>query len=250
MEIILETLGLAKSAELLSLSPPGWGANLLRGLANSLQIAFGAFGFGLLIGLFGAYGKLYGGVVVRDLLAIYTTVIRAVPELILILILYYVGTDIINQISRALGYGMVEISGVVAGIWVLGIVQGAYSTEVLRGAIKAVPAGQIEAARAFGMPPLMVMRRVTIPAMMAFATPGLANLWLIATKDTALLAIVGFSELTLETRQAAASTRAYFTFFLAAGALYLLVTLCSGVVFARIEKWGRRGQPRLRDAGK
>ena len=250
MEIILETLGLAKSAELLSLSPPGWGANLLRGLANSLQIAFGAFGFGLLIGLFGAYGKLYGGVVVRDLLAIYTTVIRVVPELILILILYYVGTDIINQISRALGYGMVEISGVVAGIWVLGIVQGAYSTEVLRGAIKAVPAGQIEAARAFGMPPLMVMRRVTIPAMMAFATPGLANLWLIATKDTALLAIVGFSELTLETRQAAASTRAYFTFFLAAGALYLLVTLCSGVVFARIEKWGRRGQPRLRDAGK
>ncbi len=250
MELILETLGLAKSAELLSLSPPGWGANLLRGLANSLQIAFGAFGFGLVIGLFGAYGKLYGGVVVRDLLAIYTTVIRAVPELVLILILYYVGTDVINQVSQAMGYGRVEISGVVAGIWVLGIVQGAYSTEVLRGAIQAVPPGQIEAARAFGMPPFMLMRRVTIPAMLSFATPGLANLWLIATKDTALLAIVGFSELTLETRQAAASTRAYFTFFLAAGALYLIVTLCSGAVFARIEKWSRRGQPSLRGSNK
>lgn len=250
MDFIFETLGLAKTAELLSLSPPGWGGNLLRGLANSMQIALGAFGFGLVIGLFGAYGKLYGGVVVKDLLAIYTTVIRAVPELVLILILYYLGTDLINQVSLALGFGRVEIGGVVAGIWVLGIVQGAYSTEVLRGAIKAVPTGQLEAARAFGMPPLMVMRRVTIPAMMAFATPGLANLWLIATKDTALLAIVGFSELTLETRQAAASTRAYFTFFLAAGALYLIVTLFSGVVFARIEKWGRRGQRPLKETGK
>ncbi|WP_438616683.1 ABC transporter permease [Parasedimentitalea maritima] len=245
--MILETLGLAESAQLLSLSPPGWGANLLRGLVNSLKIAFGAFGFGLLIGLFGAYGKLYGGPVLRDLLAIYTTVIRAVPELVLILILYYVGTDLINKASSAMGYGRVEISGVVAGIWVLGIVQGAYSIEVLRGAIQAVPPGQIEAARAFGMPPVMTMWRVTIPAMMSFATPGLANLWLIATKDTALLAIVGFSELTLETRQAASSTRAYFTFFLAAGGLYLMVTLCSGVVFAWIEKWARRGQPSLRE---
>nr|WP_108721676.1 ABC transporter permease [Neptunicoccus sediminis] len=246
METLLDTLGLAQSMELLSLSPPGWGGNLLRGLVNSLQIAFGAFGLGLVIGLFGAYGKLYGGVVIRDLLGIYTTVIRAVPELVLILILYYVGTDLINKAAEAMGYGRVEISGVVAGIWVLGIVQGAYSTEVLRGAIQAVPKGQMEAARAYGMPALLVMRRVTIPAMMSFAVPGLANLWLIATKDTALLAIVGFSELTLETKQAAASTRAYFTFFLAAGALYLIVTLLSGVVFGRIEKWARRGQPSLR----
>jgi polar amino acid transport system permease protein len=94
-----------------------------------------------------------------------------------------------------------------------------------------------------------MLRRVTIPAMMSFAIPGLANLWLIATKDTALLAVVGFNELTLETRQAAASTRAYFTFFLAAGALYLMVTLLSGRVFARIEKWARKGQPGHRRAG-
>ncbi|UWQ53092.1 ABC transporter permease [Leisingera caerulea] len=241
---LLELLGLGASAELLSLS--GWGGNLLRGLANSLQIAFGAFGLGLVIGLFGAYGKLYGGKVTRDLLAIYTTVIRAVPELVLILILYYVGSDIINKISEGLGGGRVEINGVAAGIWVLGVVQGAYATEVLRGAIKAVPVGQIEAAKSYGMPAFMIMRRVTIPAMMSFAVPGLANLWLIATKDTALLAVVGFNELTLETRQAASSTRAYFTFFLAAGFLYLMVTLCSGAVFARVEKWARRGQPSLK----
>ncbi len=242
MEAIIEALGLSQSLQLLSLSPPGWGANLLRGLFNSLQIAFGAFSLGLLIGLFGAYGKLNGGPILRDVLSIYTTVIRAVPELVLILILYYVGTDLINQASSALGYGRIEINGVAAGIWILGIVQGAYATEILRGAILAVPAGQIETAHAFGMPPFKLMRRITIPAMLSFALPGLANLWLIATKDTALLAVVGFSELTLETRQAATSTRSYFTFFLAAGLLYLIVTLFSEFFFKRLEKYANRGQ--------
>lgn len=130
------------------------------------------------------------------------------PELVLILILYYVGCDLINKVSAALGGGRVEIDPIASGIWVLGVVQGAYATEVLRGAIQAVPVGQIEAAKSYGMPAFMNMRRVTIPAMMSFAIPGLANLWLIATKDTALLAVVGFNELTLETRQAASSTRA------------------------------------------
>jgi polar amino acid transport system permease protein len=143
---------------------------------------------------------------------------------------------------RALGQRPVEISGVVAGIAVLGIVQGAYATEVLRGAIQSVPRGQHEAARAYGMGPVQIFRRVTIPAMLPLALPGLSNLWLIATKDTALLAIVGFSELTLETRQAAGSTRAYFTFFLAAGAIYLAMTLLSGRIFGWIEARYRRGQ--------
>jgi ABC-type arginine transport system permease subunit len=119
----------------------------------------------------------------------------------------------------------VDINGLVAGIVVLGVVQGAYSTEVLRGAILAVPQGQIEAARAYGMPPLLMLRRITLPAMLPFAIPGLANLWLIATKDTALLAVVGFNELTQATRQAAGATKAYFTFFIAAGVLYLALSL-------------------------
>jgi len=234
---------------LLALSPPGWGGNLLRGLVNSVQIALGAFGLGLLIGTAGAYGKLYGGPITRDLLAIYTTVVRAVPELILILILYFAVTDAVNQVLLAIGYQRIQISGVAAGIAVLGIVQGAYATEVLRGAILAVPLGQIEAARSMGMPPLLLARRITLPAMLAIAMPGLANLWLIATKDTALLAVVGFAELTLETRQAAATTKAFFTFYLAAGVLYLAVTLTSGLLFGRIERWARRGEPSLRGAG-
>lgn len=234
--------GLEVPVTLLSPEPPGWGGNLLRGAANSLIIAFGAFTLGCVIGIGGALGKLGGGPVTRDLMAVYTTVVRAVPELILILLLYYAGTDVLNQFLRLLGQRPVEISGLAAGIGVLGVVQGAYATEVLRGAIQAVPRGQIEAARAFGMSRFQTFRRVTFPAMLPLALPGLSNLWLIATKDTALLAIVGFSELTLVTRQAAGSTRAYFTFFLAAGALYLLMTLVSGKIFGLIEARFRRGQ--------
>ena len=243
MEALVAALGLGPALELLALEPPGWGGTLLVGLRNSIVIALGAYAMGLAIGVLGASGKLYGGPVTRDLLAVYTTVVRAVPELVLIMILFYAGQDAINRALAAMGQPRVEISGVTAGIAVLGIVQGAYATEVIRGAIQAVPFGQIEAARAFGMTGFQVLRRITLPAMLPNAIPGLANLWLIATKDTALLAIVGFNELTLATRQAAASTRAYFTFFLAAGALYLLITLFSGAIIGRIERWARRGQP-------
>ncbi|BAV49593.1 ABC transporter permease [Mesorhizobium sp. 113-1-2] len=220
----------------------------MLGLLHSLEIAVGATIVGLLIGICGAYGKLYGGPVVRDLLAVYTTVVRAVPELVLILLLYYAGTDLINQVLTAIGYQRVDISGLVAGIAVLGFCQGAYSTEVMRGAILAIPQGQIEAARAFGMSPGLLLRRITLPAMLPFAIPGLANLWLIATKDTALLAVVGFFELTLATRQAAGVTKAYLIFYLAAGVLYLAVTLFSNFLLGRAEKWARRGMPSIKEA--
>ena len=227
--------------DLLALSPPGWGGVLLAGFAASLQLAVGGYALGLVIGVGGAFGKLYGGPILRDLLEVYTTVIRAVPELVLILLLYYAGTDAVNALLLAVGLPRVDISGLAAGIFVIGVVQGAYSTEVLRGAIKAVSPGQIEAARAYGMSPFRTMRRITLPAMLPYAIPGLSNLWLIATKDTALLAVVGFSELTLVTRQAAGSTKAYMLFYCAAGLMYLSLTLVSNQVISRIERRARRG---------
>ena len=231
---------------LLALDPPGWGGVLLQGLLNTLQIAVGGYVLGLVIGMSGALGKLYGGPVTRDLLEVYTTVVRAVPELILILILYYAGTDFLNKTLAALGYGAVDISGLAAGIFVIGIVQGAYSTEVVRGAIKSIPQGQLEAARAYGMSPGKMLRRITIPALLPYAIPGLSNLWLIATKDTALLAVVGFGELTLLTRQAAGTTKSYMLFFLAAGALYFAITLVSNLLIGIVERRSRRGFAEVR----
>jgi polar amino acid transport system permease protein len=237
--------GLFPTLQLLSLTPPGWGGALIAGLIASLELAVGGYVLGLVIGIAAAFGKLYGGPILRDLMEIYTTLVRAVPELVLILLLYYAGTDAVNQLLALFSMPAVDISGLAAGIFVIGVVQGAYSTEVLRGAILAVSPGQIEAARAYGMSPFQVMRRVTLPAMLPHALPGLANLWMIATKDTALLAVVGFSELTLTTRQAAGTTKAYMTFYLAAGVLYLAVTLVSNLVIAVIERRAKRGTPPL-----
>jgi polar amino acid transport system permease protein len=233
--------------DLLALEPPGWGGVLLRGLQQSLTIAIGAYGLGLLLGLGGALGKLYGGPALKGLLEGYTTIVRAVPELILILILYYGATQTLSQMLESFGFGRVDINGTIAGICVLGFVQGAYSTEVLRGSIQAIPVGQIEAAKAFGMDFWQRMRRVILPAMMPFAIPGMANLWLAATKDTALLAVVGIdpSELSLATRQAAGHTKAYLLMFLAAFILYFLLSTVSNWGFRALEGYFRRGQPKV-----
>ena len=228
--------------EILSFGPTGYGDELAWGALTSLNIAVLAFGSGMLIGVMGAVGKLTGSTLTRYLLEGYTTLVRAVPELILILILYYAGTAAINEMLTAMGQPSFAINGFIAAVCVLGFVQGAYSTEVLRAAIQAIPLGQIEAARAFGMSPFLAFRRVTLPALLPFAIPGMANLWLIATKGTALIAVVGYTELTLATRQAAGNTKMYMTFFLVAGAIYLSITLLSQRGFSWLENRVRRGQ--------
>lgn len=232
--------------ELLSFGACGWGAPLLWGLGNSIVIALGAYALGFAIGIGGAFGKLYGGPILKDLLATYTTLVRAVPELVLILILYYAFTGLLNDVLIYWGYDRVVISPILTGVAVLGVVQGAYQTEVIRGGILAVPPGQIEAARAMGMSSGLMARRITLPLMAANALPGLANLWLNATKDTALLAVIGFTELTKVTAQASAATKAFFVFYPAAMVLYMLISLTSTLVIGRIEKWARRGQRDMR----
>lgn len=227
--------------ELLALTPPGWGWVLINGLIASLQIAAGSYLLALAIGIGGAFGKLHGGPVTRDLLACYTTIVRAVPELVLILIIYYPGSDLVNAVSAAIGLPATGVNAVAAGIVVLGIVQGGYAIEIMRGAMNAVPSGEVEAGRALGMSRGQVLRRILVPASLPHAIPGLANLWLLTTKDTALLAVVGFSELTMATRQAGGATKAYLLFFCAAGVLYLGVTLISNRVIAVIERRARRG---------
>ncbi len=230
---------------LLAWGAPGFGAQLFWGAFRTVEIAVFSYAFGLCLGLMGALGKLSGAKWLSNLLEVYTTLVRAVPELVLILLLYYAGTDTINGMIIALGYPPVEINGLVAAIFVLGFVQGAYSTEVLRAAIQAVPVGQLEAGTAFGMSTLQRFRRVTLPAMLPNAIPGLANLWLNCTKDTALISVVGFTELALATRQAAGVTKQYFFLYLVAQAIYLLISLSSTSLFDRLERRLRRGERKL-----
>jgi polar amino acid transport system permease protein len=232
--------------EVLEFGRNGFADELLRGAANTLVIAASSFAMGLVLGQAGALAKLYGGPVSRLIANIYTTVIRAVPELVLILLLFFAGTRGISALGVAVGYGPVDINGTLAAIGVLGFVQGAYSTEVIRGAIQAIPMGQIEAARAYGMSGPLVFRRIILPAMLPNAIPGLANLWMIVIKDTALITVTGASgELAMATKLAAGFTKKYFLFYFVSGCIYLTMTLVSNYLLGHLERRVRRGQPKL-----
>lgn len=232
--------------EVLTFGRTGFGDELLRGVFVTVYIAALAFMLGLFLGLIGAVAKLYGGMVSRFIANFYTTVIRSIPELVLILFLFFAGTRGISTLGEFVGYGPIEVNGTFAAILVLGFVQGAYSTEVLRGAIQAIPSGQIEAARAYGMSPFQTLKRVIVPAMLPNAIPGLSNLWLSVIKDTALIMVTGASaELGGTTRAAAGFTKQYFLFYFVALMIYYTLTKVSNFFIDRLERYVRRGQPRL-----
>jgi polar amino acid transport system permease protein len=138
----------------------------------------------------------------------------------------------------------VNISGFAAAIVVLGLVQGAYASEIIRGAILGIPKGQIEAAKAYGHDGIGLFRRITLPALVPYALPGLANLWMVILKDSALISVVGSMELLNTAKQAAGSTKYYFSFYLIVGVLYYLITIASNVLIGSIERRVRRWMPR------
>lgn len=231
--------------EILTFGDKGFGDELLRGTQFTLLIAASAYIIGICIGLIGASAKLYGGGFSRASAATYTTIVRSVPEVVLILILYFAGTRGINNLLGLAALGPIEVNGTLAAIVVLGVVQGAYHTEVFRAAIQAVPIGQIEAGKAFGMGGLQIFRRITGPAMLPNAIPGLSNLWLVVIKDTALVAVVGNYELLSTTASAAAFTKRYMLFFVTTALIYLTITLVSNYFIGMLENRYRRGQARL-----
>lgn len=231
--------------DLLAFGPTGYGDEMFWGLTRTLQISLLAYALGIGLGLCGAMGKLTGGKWLKNTLEGYTTLVRAIPDLVLILLLYYAGTDGINRMLVSIGLGPIEVNGLVAAIFVLGFVYGAFATEVLRAGIQAVPVGQIEAAKAYGMSPFLRFRRIVLPAMLPYAIPGMANLWLNITKASALISVVGFTELALATKQAAGVSKLYLMFYIILALVYLTITLISNQVFGWLERRVRRGQPKL-----
>jgi polar amino acid transport system permease protein len=232
--------------EILTYGRNGFADELLRGAFITVYIAVAAFTLALLLGQIGAMAKLYGGPIPRVIAGFYTTVFRAIPELVLILFLFFAGTRGISSLGVALGYGPIDVNGTLAAILVLGLVQGAYTTEVLRGAIQAIPNGQIEAARAYGMTTFQIFGRIIFPAMLPNAIPGLANSWLECIKSTSLIVVTGAtSELMQATKLAAGFTKRYFLFYLVSGCIYLFLTLASNHLLQRLEHRVRRGQQKL-----
>jgi polar amino acid transport system permease protein len=223
----------------------GWGVAFLQGLIITVELSIGGYITGLSIGGLVAWAKLRGPRWVVILANGYSTICRAVPEVLLILILYYAGQQALNSAMSSLGFGSVGIDGFYAALVVLGVVQGAYASEILRGAVLALPKGQIEAAKAYGLHGFGLFRRIVLPLMVPFAFAGLTNLWMSILKDSALIFVVGYRELISTAMAAAGSTRMYFSFLLFCGAIFYALTQFSNVFIKMIDRYIRRWMPRL-----
>ena len=221
----------------------GYGWTLIEGLQLTLSVGVCAMLVAVLFGLLGAAGKLSQFRAARYVAEAYTAIIRGVPELILLLLVYYGVPTLIQDTAESLGYELiVDLNPFTAGALTIGFVYGAFSTEVFRGAFQAIDKGQIEAARAMGMSSRLVFRRILFPQALRFALPGLGNVWMVLIKATALISIIQLEEIMRKAHIASGATRQPFTFFLAAAALFLGITLVSMFVQKRLENWASRGQ--------
>ena len=231
--------------ELLALGDNGWGDEMLRATLVTLMVSLSAMGIGLIISIFGTISKLSKKIYVRILADIYTTVIRGIPELLVIYLLFFGGSSAVMGLAKLFGYyGYIELNAFVIGSFAVGAISGAYSTEVMRGAFLSVPLGQIDAAKSVGMNKFLIFTRIITPQVLRYALPGLGNVWQLTLKDTALIMVTGLVEIMRQAHVASGSTYSPFTFYVAAAFLYLILTTFSNRIFNRLESWGNRGVKR------
>ena len=232
--------------ELLSYGDAGWGDEILRGALRTLQLAFGAVVLGLALGLLLALAQLSKSRLARGAADSFTTVLRGLPELLTLFVVYH-GTSIaLAGLVEWLGFkGRIEIDQFAAATIALGVVFASFASEVFRGAFLAVPKGQIEAGLACGMSRGQIFWRIRMPQLWRYALPGLGNLWLVLLKDTSLASVIAFDELMREVRVGAETTGKPFVFFVAAAVIYLIFTALSNVVLARAERRAARGVRRV-----
>ncbi|EPK6314663.1 ABC transporter permease, partial [Acinetobacter baumannii] len=202
----------------------------------TIQLALLSLLLSVIIGLIGASSKLSNIKALRYIATAYTTLIRSVPDLVIMLLLFYSLQLGLNQITEALQMDQIDINPFVAGVITLAFIYGAYFTETFRGAFQSVPRGQIEAAMAYGMTPWQVFHRVLFPQMMRFALPGIGNNWQVLIKATALVSIIGLTDIVKITQDAGRSTMQLFFFSIVAAAIYLAITTVSNLILIWLER--------------
>jgi polar amino acid transport system permease protein len=199
---------------LLSFGPEGWGDELLAGTWLTIRLALATLPFGLALGFLVALAKRSKVAPVRFLGEAFSTIFRGLPELLTIFIVYFGFSLLLQWIVHLFTDAAVEINGFVAGIVALGVVFAAYSSEVFTAAFSGIPAGQWEGGSAVGLRRGQTMRLVVLPQLIRIALPGLANLWLILLKDTALVSVISVNDLLRMTYQAVSYTKQpFFLYF-------------------------------------
>jgi len=215
----------------------GYGWLLLEGVQLTVLVGVFSMLIAILLGLFGAWGALSKSGTARAFAAAYTTVIRGVPELVMILLIYY-GIPTLFQDAFDI---VIDFNPFIAGISTIGFIYGAFSTEVFRGSYLAVSRGQIEAAHAAGMSKYLLFRRILLPQMWRFALPGLGNVWMVLIKATALISVIQLPELMRNADIAARATKLPFTCYFVASLIYLGITIVSMTIQQKAEAWANRG---------
>lgn len=227
---------------LLAFGADGWGDELAAGAWLTIRLAVATLPFGLLLGLSIALAKQSSNTYLRAIGNIYTTVFRGLPELLTLFVVYNMVQLLANRIVHAVAPGSsFEISGFAAGLVALGVVFGAFSSEVFLGAIRAVPKGQIEAGRSLGLSAIQAFGLITLPQLWRLALPGLGNLWLVLIKDTSLVSVIALNDLLRQTQVAVGVTKEPFFFYLIACLIYLFFTLISSAGINRLEVRASRG---------
>jgi len=221
----------------------GWGDEMFFGALMTLAVAASSYALGIVIGAGGAAMKLSNWVALRFLADAYTTIIRGIPELLVIYLVFFGGGAVLRAVAKGLfGYGeFIDLPIFVTGMICIGLSAGAYATEVIRGAVLAVPVGQIEAARAVGMSRALRFWRVLVPQVARYALPGLGNVWQLTLKETSLISVIGLVEIMRQAAVGAGSTKEPFTFYITAFILYLGLASISNRGFLRAESWANRG---------
>lgn len=209
---------------------------ILQGMLLTVEVALVSLAISVVLGIFGALAKLSNSASARMAAVVYTTIIRGIPDLVLMTILFFGGQILVNNIGDQFGWDYIDISPFVAGVITIGFIFGAYMTETFRGGILAVSQGEVEAGRAFGMNRRQVFFRITLPLMIRHALPGFGNNWMVLAKTTALVSVIGLHDMIYNASVAAGATRQPFTFYLVAALLFLLITGVSDIVL----RWANR----------
>jgi His/Glu/Gln/Arg/opine family amino acid ABC transporter permease subunit len=214
---------------------------LLEGLGVTLAVALLSLVLATVAGALAAAAKLGGAWPLRAAASTYTTLFRGIPDLVTILIVYFGGQRLVNAAAQALGYEGLDVSIFAAGVVALGLTYGAYMTETFRGAYRAIPHGQIEAAVACGLSRRRTLWRIVAPQLMRHALPGFTNIWQVLVKSTAVVSVIGLADLVGLATRIGRRERDPFTFLLVVLAAYLLLTAISGWALARAERKLARG---------